>query len=353
MAFAGNDEAVNTMLRDAAVREIQNLGGYNPRPVPKEEYPGDLVFPPDEAPAREYLGSARYALTGEFFINPGQGLGYFQLWLWNSADGSLVLTDESVAGDGGEALNYLPAMISWIFSRIPKEEGSFPLANAPALEPKNDILLNYWLYMGLRGGGSFRFYTLPALTKDYYSDAPLDFSFEVSLQAAFKFLPFMSLQAEMVLTHDSAKFRGPEYHQSASGESWHIFYTDSYSSTSLLFPVTVKFPLALGPYIISPFGGIYWTLPLGRMALDSNIATRKTGMFSYGLTGYLGLTAGLDLGMRLGPGIIFLDTRYSGDLGETVVWIDRDMVSYKRAMLSLSIGYELALLNKGRRGGRN
>ncbi|MDR0387788.1 MAG: hypothetical protein LBH57_07090 [Treponema sp.] len=205
---------------------------------------------------------------------------------------------------------------------------------------------NRWLYVGLRGGGSFRFYTLPVLIKDYHSDITRDFTYEVSLQVAFKFLSFMSIQAEAVFTHDRARFRGPEYHES-DGESWFIFYTDSYSSTSLLFPVTVKLPLVLDPYIISPFGGVYWALPLGRMTMDSSIASRKTGKFDYDLTGHFGLTVGVDIGVRLGPGILFLDARYGSDFGETVIHMDDGgIMSYKRSMLSISIGYELALLNK-------
>jgi hypothetical protein len=207
--------------------------------------------------------------------------------------------------------------------------------------------LNRWLYVGMRGGGSFRFYTLPELTRDYSSTVP-DLSPEASFHFAFRFLPFMSVQAEAVITHDRARFRGPEYHRSSvTGESWFIFYVDTYRSTSLLFPLTVKFPLVFDPYIISPFGGAYYALPLGKATLNSNIATRKTGEFDYDLTGRFGLTAGVDLGIRLGPGVLFLDARYSGDLGETYIEVEeRNIVGYRRGMLSFSIGYEMALLDK-------
>jgi hypothetical protein len=209
---------------------------------------------------------------------------------------------------------------------------------------QNDIL-DRWLYAGLRGGGSFRTYTLPELAKDYHADIP-DYSYEAAFQFAFRFMPFMSLQAEAVFTQDRARFRGSEYHKS-DDQSWFIFYTDSYSSTSLLFPLTVKIPLVFDPYIISPFGGIYWALPLGKMTKRSNSATGKTGEFDYDLTGRFGITAGVDLGIRLGPGILFLDARYGGDFGEILIQVDDGTtISYKRAMLSVSIGYELALLNK-------
>ncbi|MDR0451505.1 MAG: PorT family protein [Treponema sp.] len=351
MAFAGDDTALSATLRDASIREIQNLGNYNPRPVPEELYPEILSFPPDEPPAPEYLGASKYVLTGEYYTNPGEELGHFQLWLWNSGDGSLVYTDELVAGNRNEALNYMPIVISWIFSRILEEEQGSPLNAAAGTPEAQDDPLNRWLYVGIRAGGSFRFYTLPELTKDYYFEVPYSFTYEASFQFAFRFLPFMSVQVEAVFTQDRAMFRGPEYYESDS-ESLHIFFTDSYTSLSLMFPVTVKFPLVFAPFIVSPFGGAYWTLPLGKMALDSSIATRTTGKFDYELTGRFGVTAGVDMGIRLGPGILFLDTRYGYDFGETVIRIDdQNLINYRRTMLSVSIGYELALLKKKQRTG--
>jgi hypothetical protein len=356
MAFAGGDAALNVLLRDAVINEVQALGGYTARPVSREEHPEILGLPPEKPPAPGYVGSARYALTGKFYIEPDEERGRFQLWLWNSGDGSLVYTDESVARTREETLSYMPVMVSWIFSHIPQEGQSPPLGAAVTTAPRGaaaprggaaDDLFDRWLYVGLRGGGSFRFYTLSESAKDYHSAGSNDFSYEGSIQAACKFLPFMSVQAEVVFTQDRAKFQGSGYYNDPNNTSWQIFYTDNYTSTSFLFPLTVKFPLVFDPYIISPFGGAYVTLPLGRITRDSNIAVRNTGDFDHNLTGYFGLTAGVDLGMKLGPGIFFLDLRYGSDLGETLISLgEGNTVRYRRAMLSISVGYELALLSK-------
>jgi hypothetical protein len=348
LAFTGEDAEMSALLYEAVTKEVEGLGGYYSRSVSGEEHPEILSSPPDEAPAPDYVGTAEFAFTGRFHIDLDEDLGYFQLWLWNSGDGSLVHTDEMVARDIDEALGYITTMVTWIFSHIPGEpgEGGSLAADRPGPRSGNDPL-DHWLYLGLRGGGSFRFYTLPEVAMNNYSRVPHDFAFEGSFQIAFKFLPYMSVQAEAVFSHDRVKFGGPETHQTAGGETLHIFYTDSYSSMSLLFPLTVKFPLALDPYIISPFGGAYYTLPLGKMKLNSNIAARKTGDFDYDLAGGFGLIAGVDLGIRLGPGVLFLDTRYGVDLGETRVHMDDgNEVRYNRGMLSFSIGYELALLEK-------
>jgi hypothetical protein len=260
-----------------------------------------------------------------------------------------------------EAMGYMPALVSWVFSRIPEERRVTVVERGSEVEIKTDssgqeyeVLndpLNRWLYLGLRLGGSFRFYTLPKLVKDYSSNFTQGFTYEIGLQVGFRFLSFMSVQLEAIFTRDSAPFRGPKF-QMLDEEIRYIYYTDTYTSMSMMFPLTVKFPLQFKPFIISPFGGLYLALPLGQMTIESSDtdASNISGSFEYGLTMALGLTLGADFGIQLGPGILFLDLRYSGDLGTTVIQVDSGR-EYKRGMLSFSIGYELALINKKRRVG--
>jgi hypothetical protein len=363
MTFVGDDLSLSAMLHDATVSEVRGIDGYNPRLVSTEEFPESIGFPPDEPPAPNYLGASRYVLTGEFYIDLDEEMQHFQLWLWRSNDGSLVYTDELVAEDIDEAISYMPALVSWIFSRIPEERRVTVVERNSQVElitdssgrqyEVNDDPLNRWMYIGVRGGGSFRFYTLPKLVQDYSSNFTQGFSYELALQFGFRFLSFMSIQAEAIFTQDRAPFRGPIF-QMSDDEIRYIYYTDSYNSKSLMFPVTLKFPLAFEPYMVTPFGGVYLAIPLGQMTLETSNSSGKTGDFPYGLTMGLGITLGVDLGVRLGPGVLFLDLRYGGDLGETVIQMDDGTTrSYKRAMLSFSIGYELALLNKKRRVGGN
>lgn len=363
MTFVGDDLALSAMLHDATVNEVRGIDGYNPQLVSTQEFPETVGFPPDEPPAPNYLGNSRYVLTGEFYIDLDEEMQHFQLWLWRSNDGSLVYTDELVAEDIDEAMSYMPALVTWIFSRIPEERRVTVVERNSQVEvitdssgrqyEVNDDPLNRWMYIGVRGGGSFRFYTLPKLVQDYSSNFTQGFSYEVALQFGFRFLSFMSIQAEAIFTQDRAPFRGPIF-QMSNDEIRYIYYTDSYNSKSLMFPVTLKFPLAFDPYIVTPFGGVYLALPLGQMNLETSNSSGTTGDFPYGLTMGLGITMGVDLGVRLGPGVLFLDLRYGGDLGETVIQMnDGTTRSYKRAMLSFSIGYELALLNKRHRIGGN
>jgi hypothetical protein len=357
MTFVGDDLALSAMLHDATIEEVKGIDGYTPQLVSLTEFPESINFPPDEPPAPNYLGNSKYVLTGEFYIDLDEEMQHFQLWLWKSADGALVYTDELVAEDIDEAMSYMPALVSWVFSRIPEERTVTNSivevktdSSGQQYEVTNDPL-NRWLYVGGRAGGSLRFYTLPQLVQDYSSNFTQGFSFEVALQFGFRFLSFMSVQAEVIFTQDQAPFRGPKFNM-LDEEIRYIYYTDSYTSKSLMIPLTLKFPMAFDPYMVTPFGGIYLALPLGQMSLETSNPNGKSGVFEYGLTMGLGLTIGVDLGLRLGPGILFLDLRYSGDFGDTIIQMDDGTTrSYNRKMLSFSIGYELALLNKKRRTG--
>jgi hypothetical protein len=381
MAFVGDDITLNALLRDATVAELRSIDGYNPQIVSLAEFPESINFLPDEPPAPNYLGNSKYVLTGEFYIDLDEEMQHFQLWLWKSGDGSLVYTDELVAEDIDEALSYMPVLVSWVFSRIPEErrvtvvdrgsqvnvtvnggqDGAITQSSLTRVVSDSsgrqyevrDDPLNRWMYVGLRGGGSFRFYRLPKVVQDYSSHLSLGFTYEIGLQFGFRFLSFMSIQAEAIFTKDRAPFRVSKFNM-ADDEIRYIYYTDTYNSKSLMFPVTLKFPLIFDPYIVTPFGGAYIAVPLGRMNLETTNTTGKDGSFEYGLTMHLGMTLGVDLGVRVGPGILFLDLRYNGDFGETLIRMDvGNTRSYKRAMMSFSIGYELALVNKRRRIGGN
>jgi hypothetical protein len=362
MTFVGDDLALSAQLHDAVVDEVRGIAGYTPQLVTLEEFPESISFPPDEPPAPSYLGATKYVLTGEFYIDMDEEMQHFQLWLWKSADGSLVYTDELMAEDMDEAMSYMPALVSWVFSRIPEERNVTLVQQSPQQSDINIRLdqsgnpyevvndpLNRWLYVGLRAGGSFRFYILPTLVKDYSSNFTQSFSYEAAVQLGFRFLSFMSVQVEAVFTQDSAPFRGPKF-QLNETEIRYVYYTDSYNSKSLMFPVTVKFPLEFAPYIVSPFAGAYFILPLGQMEVATTEEGKTGGSYEYAYSLQLGITFGVDLGVRLGPGILFLDLRYNGDLGNTIVQMDDGTTrEYTRNMFSFSLGYELAILNKRRR----
>jgi hypothetical protein len=371
MTFVGDDLAISAQLHDAVINEVQTIGNYQIHQVSETEFPEQRTLPPDEPPNPWYLGDSRYVLTGEFYIDMDEEMQHFQLWLWRSQDGSLVYTDELVAEDLDEAIGYMPPLVSWVFSRIPQEqritfverqqgvdinvnrEDTTNTTDSPgdaASEPAKDQPgdpLNRWLYLGARFGGSFRFYGLPKVVADYSSNYTQGFTFEAAAQIGFRFLPFLSVQGELIFTQDNAPFRGPRFIYTDQ-EIRYIYFTDNYVSSSLMIPVLLKFHINKSPFIISPFGGVYWAIPLGLLKFETTREGVASQEYEYTLTGALGITVGINAGLRLGPGILFIDLRYGFDLGKTVIYMETAR-EYTRSMLSFSLGYELALINKKKR----
>jgi hypothetical protein len=188
---------------------------------------------------------------------------------------------------------------------------------------------NKWLYFGLRGGGSLRTYTL---NEDIPAEIPdKGFTFEGAAQLSFQFTSFLALQAEGIFTRDTVKYQGTEG------------YEASLTSLSVMLPLALKFTFRPGPVLIAPFGGAYFNLPVGDMAFESN-----DGKESYSFSQSIGVMGGLDLGLKLGPGVLFLDARLAMDLGDTSVSDSGGTLQiYKREpMLSVSMGYEIGIFNR-------
>ncbi|MDR1949620.1 MAG: outer membrane beta-barrel protein [Spirochaetaceae bacterium] len=377
MTFVGDDMAMSAQLHDAVITEVKGIGNYETQAVSEEQFPEQASLPPDEPPNPWYLGNSRFVLTGEFYIDMDEQMQHFQLWLWRSQDGSLVYTDELVAEDLDEAMSYMPALVSWVFSRIPQEQrvtvlerqqgvdvkvqlentdgsgsgngsesGNDPSEQKPKYEILNDPL-NRWLYLGVRMGGSFRFYGLPKVVSDYSSNYTQGFTYEAAFQVGFRFLPFLSVQGELIFTQDNAPFRGPKFLVSED-EIRYIYFTDNYISSSLMLPILVKFHVNKDPFMISPFGGIYFAIPLGELEFQSSEDGSTSQKYEYALSSAMGIAVGVNGGLRLGPGILFLDLRYAFDMGRTMIAMG-DGREYTRSMLSFALGYELALINKKRR----
>ena len=112
---------------------------------------------------------------------------------------------------------------------------------------------------------------------------------------------------------------------------------DDYQSMSLTIPLMVKGIFRFTRLVVSPLAGVYLTLPLGQMTTDN-------GKSAFLVTPPLGGSAVAELGMHLGPGLLFLDIRYAADFGPTV--LKGETTVYRRSMVSFSLGYKFGLFKK-------
>jgi hypothetical protein len=349
MPFGGGDETLSAEFQNAVMSRLPELSpAYIPRPVTSGDFPG-LDLPSDEPPDPSYLGDSPYVITGEYYEDE-EGGRHFQIWLWDSAEGELIYTDELVAGDMEEAEEYLPALVDWIFSQIPAagpeeaadqggaaEAGNGETAAEDRGAPAAKDPLNRRLYLGLRAGFSLSSYSVTG--GGDYNPMTHDFAYHAAVLAAFRPLPWLSFQAEAVFTMDTLTLRSVQ----PAGAAY-VRYTDRARSLSLMFPLLIKFPLQYNFLLFSPYAGAYFILPLGAMAWETSNPRGGEDSYPYKVSPPLGVIGGLELGFRLGPGLIFTDLRYSADLGTTEA--EGDLLSYTRSRFALSLGYQFALFDR-------
>jgi hypothetical protein len=204
--------------------------------------------------------------------------------------------------------------------------------------PEESDVFKHWLYLGLRVGPSFRVYT-PAKDTPYTGGDTFAPSLDVAFQANLSFLSFLSVQAELVVTWDNASCWA-YYRQGNETER----YTRDYTTVSLQVPFTVQADLYPGKVRLSPFAGVYLLVPLGNLRAQDSL---NSGSWSdtYSFSPPLGFLGGLSVAWKLGPGVLSGDLRYAADLGVPVP-DTTEILSYRRNMLSFTLGYGWALIAK-------
>ncbi|MDR2376120.1 MAG: hypothetical protein LBD96_06745 [Treponema sp.] len=200
-------------------------------------------------------------------------------------------------------------------------------------------LVSHWLYLGLRAGPSFRFYT-PAGDTPYTGGDTFAPSLDLAFQANVRLFSFLSVQGEMIFTWDNASCWA--YYRRIPNETTR--YTKNYTSFSLQVPLTVQANLYPGKFKVSPFFGLYLLAPLGNMQA-ANSRDSQEYSYSYTYSSPLGLLGGLNVAYKLGPGLFFGDFRYTADLGEAKP-DSGEILQYRRSMLSFTLGYEWGFVTK-------
>jgi hypothetical protein len=185
-----------------------------------------------------------------------------------------------------------------------------------------------------------RFYT-PSGDTLYTGGDTRSLSLDTALQANLRLLPFLSIQGEALFTWDNASYWN---YTRVSGITDR--YTQDYTAFSLQFPLSVRLDLYPGKFRVSPFLGLYFLAALGNLKTTNSLDNREQS-WSYRVSPPVGLLGGLNVGRELGPGVMFLDLRYGIDLGEPEVR-SGDLKTYRRSMVSLTVGYEWGFIDKQR-----
>jgi hypothetical protein len=249
------------------------------------------------------------------------------MYLWEMANNRLVFSDELSAPDKEACEQSLPSLLGWILTWIkPEDAAAQAAAAAPPAAPEPE----HWLRLGLRAGSSLRLYSRETAAPFIDSQVMHFYNLNAAFHAAVHLLPWFDVQAEVNWTTDYAPY---------SADKGGYFETEAFNSMSLMLPLLARFSARKGLFSASLLAGIYGIVPLGKM---SN--TALGGDFDYRASLPLGYTAGVNMGVKLGPGRVFLDIRWAADLGP-MVRSDGEEI-YRRSMVTFNIGYEWGMITK-------
>jgi hypothetical protein len=118
--------------------------------------------------------------------------------------------------------------------------------------------------------------------------------------------------------------------------------------SEFMIPVLLKYNYEFGLFSVAGLFGPFFTIPAGKAEY------KETLMYAPGMEEFesvfdvedaFGLMAGLNFGVKLGPGTLFFDLRYAID--SDMIKVDGERFVH-RNFLPISIGYELGLLPKKR-----
>jgi hypothetical protein len=376
--FWGEPEEAAELFYDVLIRTMRGFSdSYTAYPISLNPLPPDIPpggFPANVCPSPALTAGASYAITGRITEDVDFHDSYrVRLYLWMMEGNYLLAVEEMTANDRYTSEARMPHLLGWLLSWIDKTAAArepdwifferpttivFPPSQAREswdsakwlyIGPKNTggeattAVENpeQWVYLGPESEKWFRLGMRTGMgTSQWYNKVNRDTitgNLDVSsfwnaffaLHASVRLLRFLDFQTEVNVAADF----GSAGEVTPDG----IKGTGIAASWSVTIPLLAKLTLRGSHLSAGIFAGPYLYLPL---------AVTNGGSLNEYLDykpDFPGLTAGLSLGWRLGPGNIFLDGRFEYD-GH---WYSENKTpAYYRNTVKISTGYEFGILNK-------
>jgi hypothetical protein len=311
---------------------------------------GQLGSPPSmsDFPVADQELNPRYVVTSNLYMDgPDRVL---TLNLYNTESFELIGNQELAYQAVDEALGMM-AFFSWsLSSTLPPDERVIE-PEIVYVNPEDDIAWkNKWLYVGLQAGGSFRWYTYTGASEIKVDNVLI--TFDAGLRLEFQFMHFIvnnnyfsfSLESGADISQEQLKWS--DYKETGDQvEPLNISEANG-NGFSLLFPAVLKFNYKPGNFATSLFGGAYYILPFD----DSEYLPP------------IGIIGGFSAGVRLGPGMLYMDFHYGHDLGSKGFHYkikengqerpDPTYIEYSRQMFTLVVGYKFGFFDRPDRRNR-
>ncbi|MDR3248543.1 MAG: hypothetical protein LBT39_07135 [Treponema sp.] len=326
-------------LMDVAIAEIEREGLY--MVVRSQGMPGGISGAPGvgNLPSQDLSPDVVLVFTTTLIREVTDTV--YKATLWRLEDSLMIASEEIIYESVEDAIDLLPVLVWSLFSNIPTE-----------IPPEDDFWKRKWLYLGAKAGISPRFYQSSS------SGGPNSqaLSFDAGIKAQFQFLVLdlpicvttFSLQGEALITYDTASYNDKRGERVTAADGTVTEkpgdFEINYNFVSLMFPIIVKVNFKPGQFVISPYGGAFFNAPISPEAnyTNTNGDVEESRNFTAGQLGFIG---GVEVGRRLGPGVISLDVRFSTDTSPWTIRGDPS-VTFQRQMLTLAVGYEFGLIDR-------
>ena len=277
----GSKPGDNSLLYNQLVSEVKDLG-FN---------------------AERVQSKADYSLIGTLAPYSDDGHFSFHLELLDNKTGETTVEGELVYETVDDINSLFPDLVSTLVYTIPEDDGKPEVTGKPKDTGTNDDFLNRWLYIGASA-----FWTPSLYTGDSKDNIA---SFGAGFSAELHVLNFLSLEAGLELVEESV-----------ANTKYHL----------LEIPLLLKFVVKPNAtrFMIEPYAG----LQLNIIPYTSTIKP-SWGTF----------LAGLQYGIKTGPGLFFVDARLGIDLEKSEVK-DPNPLSFQRTTFHLGFGYKFGIFQK-------
>jgi len=323
-------------IMDVLVENIIQQGNYNS--VKTNTTLGDGVAPtPTDFSAEENALEPLYVLTGQ--RSEGEDLVTYTVTLWNYETGDLMVTDQLQYEQVDEVSLFASTLLTRLFFLVPPPK---------ILKIPEDISWKLGrFYLTFAGEGVFRWYdgSVPIGTIDYFDysfTAPrLGFDWQFAMLAENRL--GLSVGLEAGLTRDVfsfAYYKDEEYYKNIKTEATFFNFTGE-------IPILMKLNWYPSHFMLSAYGGGYYFFSVGALPMAEPFGSLEIKEMP------IGLTCGLDVGMKVGKGILSLYGRYSYDFGRTSFLFESSDISdfypdglpitYRRQSVSVGLSYRLGL----------
>ena len=234
------------------------------------------------------------------------------------------------------------------------------------VRPVSELWKYNWLYLGLRGGGGINTAYTGSSTEPIFNfdSTEPSFGWNGAFSINGQITDWLGIQVEFMYTHDTIKLNSLGGSVVETDGMW----LDSgggdgeFTFNSFMIPILAKVSFMPGNFYFAGFGGVYFGIPFGEMKFNGTLqAGEWQGIFKPVNTN-IGLMFGGNIGYHIGPGILFIDVRYTMDLstmkfepveGSWSMWNDyitkwRFMpdLEFSRNKFLFSIGYKVGFFNK-------